>query len=181
MKRLTEMNWNQAVVTLIALGAATLSNLQSASALDMKPVLPTKLATKAAVEALKTCKNKGYSVTATVIEPNGTILATLREQEAGPHTIENSFNKAYTVSSFGRISGFTSSNQLINASKGKNAIGAFPLPAAPLYGLSYSNGGLSINSNGQLIGAIGVSGAKSGGIDNECAQAGLQAIQDNLN
>ena len=173
------MKWT--VIALIGLGAAALSNLQQVAALEMTPILPTELANKAAFEAVEKCRSKGFAVTATVIEPNGTILVTLREQDAGPHTIENSFNKAYTVSSFGRIGGLNSTKEFVNGSKKTRGIGSFSLPASPIYGLSYSVGGRSIRSQGQLIGAIGVSGAKSGDIDDECALYGLEAIKKELN
>jgi uncharacterized protein GlcG (DUF336 family) len=41
-------------------------------------------------------------------------------------------------------------------------------------------GGLPILVNGEVIGAIGVSGGGPEGIDDGCAQAGLAAIQDKL-
>ena len=172
---------NRTLLALIALGAAALSNAHQVVALEMKPVLPIDLATQAAQQAVNSCEKKGFAVTATVIEPNGTILVAMRHQNAGPHTIENSFNKAYTVSSFGRIAGFTSTKQFIKAQANSKGIGSFSLPAAPLYGLSYSPGGFSINSGGQLIGAIGVSGAKSGDIDSECAIDGLSTIEADIN
>ena len=174
---------NRTLLAFIALGAAVFSNAHQVVALEMKPVLPTDLAIQAAQQAVDSCEKKGFAVTATVIEPNGTILVTLRHQNAGPHTIENSFNKAYTVSSFGRIAGFTSTKEIVKAQANSNSkgIGSFSLPASPLYGLSYSPGGFSINSGGQLIGAIGVSGAKSGDIDSGCAIDGLRTIEADIN
>ena len=47
-------------------------------------------------------------------------------------------------------------------------IGSFSLPASPIYGLSYSVGGRSIVAKDNSL-TIGVSGAKSGDIDDECA------------
>jgi uncharacterized protein GlcG (DUF336 family) len=47
----------------------------------------------------------------------------------------------------------------------------------PLMGMA---GGLPIVVNGQVIGAIGVSGAEPGGHDKECATAGLAAVQGQL-
>ncbi|HLU15671.1 MAG TPA: heme-binding protein [Burkholderiaceae bacterium] len=41
-------------------------------------------------------------------------------------------------------------------------------------------GGLPIESAGALVGAIGVSGAPGAQADDGCAQAGIDAIQDDL-
>ena len=41
-------------------------------------------------------------------------------------------------------------------------------------------GGLPIRAGGELIGGIGVSGAPSGKIDEQCANAGLAAIASSL-
>ena len=43
-----------------------------------------------------------------------------------------------------------------------------------------SQGGLVIQAAGVTFGAIGVSGAPSGATDEECAQAGVDAVQDDL-
>ncbi len=47
-------------------------------------------------------------------------------------------------------------------------------------GLVFSAGGLPIQAGGAIIGGIGISGAPSGETDEKCAQAGLDAIQDDL-
>ena len=43
-----------------------------------------------------------------------------------------------------------------------------------------SAGGVPINAGGSILGAIGVSGAPSGEVDEACAQAGIDAISDDL-
>lgn len=171
------MTWT----TWAALAAASsVCLLPPVLGLEMRQVLPTNLAVRAAEKAVKECEKQGQSVTATVIEPNGLVIAVIRNSKAGPHTVENSYNKAYTVSSFGRISRLQSTRALIEGIKGARGIGTFPLPADPLTGLSYSIGGLAINSKKELIGAIGVSGSPNGNIDESCAAMGLEAIKPEL-
>ena len=41
-------------------------------------------------------------------------------------------------------------------------------------------GGVNIASGGTIVGAIGVSGAPTGEIDDACAKAGIAAIKDEL-
>ena len=43
-----------------------------------------------------------------------------------------------------------------------------------------STGGLPIQVGGALLGGVGVSGAPSGTVDEECAQAGVEAVQTDL-
>lgn len=43
-----------------------------------------------------------------------------------------------------------------------------------------SAGGVPIQVGGSLIGAVGVSGAPSGEVDEQCAQAGVDAVMDDL-
>jgi len=46
--------------------------------------------------------------------------------------------------------------------------------------LIMSAGGVPIQVGGALVGAVGVSGAPSGETDEECAQAGIDAVLDDL-
>jgi uncharacterized protein GlcG (DUF336 family) len=41
-------------------------------------------------------------------------------------------------------------------------------------------GGLMVRSKGELVAAIGVSGAPGGSLDDACAQAGIDAVEDRL-
>ena len=55
--------------------------------------------------AIDTCKANGYAVSATVVGRNGEIIVQVRGDNTGPHTIENSFRKAYTARTFRSPSG----------------------------------------------------------------------------
>ena len=41
-------------------------------------------------------------------------------------------------------------------------------------------GGVPVEAAGSLVGAVGVSGAPDGKLDDDCARAGLAAIEDKL-
>ena len=169
-----------AAKSLLAAGVVTTPHVAPALALEMQPILPTALAVKAAAISVESCSNNGYKVAATVLNSDGNILVMIKNQSAGPHTIENSFNKAYTSVSFGRAYNLESTRAIVAATKPGKGIGEFPLPASPLKGLSYSVGGININSHGHLIGSIGVSGSPNGDLDESCAYAGLKAIKSQL-
>ena len=53
-----------------------------------------------ATTAMADCKAKGWPVSATVVGRNGEVLVQLRGDGTGPHTMENSFRKAFTSRTF---------------------------------------------------------------------------------
>jgi uncharacterized protein GlcG (DUF336 family) len=163
-----------ALATTIAFGG------QAAIGLEQQPVLPVALAAKAALKALETCEAQKLAVAVTVVNREGNMIMMVRHQDAGVHTVQNSFNKALTSVSFGRAYGLTSTRAIVEATKPGRGIGDFPLPASPLPGLSYSIGGITLQSRGVDIGGIGVSGSPSGDQDEQCALAGMRAISNQL-
>src|SRR3954463_10746276 len=58
-----------------------------------------------ATTASETCKAQGNRVTVAVIGRTGELIVQLRGDDASPHTIENSFRKAYTARTFSTASG----------------------------------------------------------------------------
>src|SRR6185436_10678961 len=50
--------------------------------------------------ALERCRKDGYQTTVTVVNKTGRVKAVLADDNAGPHTNENSFRKAYSAITF---------------------------------------------------------------------------------
>jgi uncharacterized protein GlcG (DUF336 family) len=71
----------------------------SAADLPKESVLPLTMATKAAHATVDKCLADGYRVSVTVVDQGGNIRAVLRQDGAGPHTLESSRKKAYTSAS----------------------------------------------------------------------------------
>ena len=130
--------------------------------------LSVNAARDAASAALERCRKDGYNVTVTVLNKSGRTKAILHDDNAGPHTLENSFKKAYTAISFKANSGDFG-----------RRIGAAPPPHAALHlsNVTTAEGALLIRSGSEIVGAIGVSGAPGGDKDAVCAQAGIDAIK----
>lgn len=118
---------------------------------------------RAAIEA---CTARGIQIGVTVVDRNGIVQTTLRDSIAAPITVPISKGKAFTAANFNAA---TSALQ----DRANSAVGRFP-------GLVMSAGGLPIQVGGALLGAVGVSGAPSGITDEECAQAGIDAVIDDL-
>jgi uncharacterized protein GlcG (DUF336 family) len=143
----------------------------------LRPAMPAQAALKAVTEAVNACKQLGYAVTATVVNSEGMVVAMWRGDGATPHTIENSFNKAYTAVSLGPIQKVDSTAKIYDSMKMNPGFGTWPLPAAPIKGFTFNPGGLVLSSGGELVGGLGVSGAPKGVIDESCAFSGRNAAK----
>jgi uncharacterized protein GlcG (DUF336 family) len=121
--------------------------------------------------ALATCREHGYQVAVVVLDRFGQTLVLLRDRFAGLPASTTANDKAYTALSFRTSSGdFAKSIQ-----GGKLSAGLAAIPHIVTLA-----GGLTIESSGNLLGAVGVAGAAGGDKDEECAKAGLDAIRDKL-
>ena len=120
--------------------------------------------------AIATCNTNGYRVSATVVGRNGEVLVQIRGDGTGPHTMENSFRKAYTSRTFRIPSG-----EMTKRLKDNPTLGTVHL--SNIIALA---GALQIKIGEETIGAIGVSGAPGGEKDEVCAQAGIDKVADQL-
>lgn len=127
---------------------------------------------EAATAALQQCQKDGYAVTVTVLDRLGRTKVVLHDDNANPHTIENSLRKAYTSLTFKATSG----------DFGKR-IAANPANAAGILNLenvTTLEGALPILAGKDVVGAIGISGAPGGDKDAACAQVGIDRIAKSL-
>lgn len=134
-------------------------------------VLTPEIAQKAAEAALKDCRDKGYQVGVMVVDRFGIPQVYLRDRFAGLHVFETARRKAWTAVSFrGDTTGLAEVTQ-----PGNEAYGIRQLSEPLALG-----GGLIIEAEGSIVAGIGVSGAPSPLIDDECAEAGIEAIFDDI-
>lgn len=133
-----------------------------------KVCISWKAAQAAVHAAVKHAEQLGVQINVAVVDPSGLLTAFLRMPNAPLHSIDIAMDKAYTVASFG-----LPTHQWTDALAQHSAAvrdGLLRRPRFVAFG-----GGLPIAVAGQLIGAIGVSGA-SEAQDQQCAQAGIDAI-----
>jgi len=123
-------------------------------------------AVRVAQATIDACREKGIQVAATVVDRDGTVQAALRDTIAAPLTLNISRQKAYTAANFNAATSAM-------ADRGDTPVGRVD-------GLVMSAGGVPIEVGGSLLGAVGVSGAPSGETDEECARAGIAAVQTDL-
>ena len=155
-----------------ALGCILLSALVSVAGAQLLSHrdLSASMAITIAQTTIETCKANGYNVSATVVGRNGEILAQVRGDNTGPHTIENSFRKAYTARTFRAPSG-----TLVERLKADPSLGLIHLT-----NVIANQGALPIKIGDEVIGAAGASGAPGGEKDEACVKAGIDKVADQL-
>lgn len=129
--------------------------------------LTLDVANKIATATIQACKSKGIPISVTVVDRNGIAQVQLRDTMAPPVSYPISFKKAYTSVMF----------NLKGSQMGTMA--ASPLQDLNV-NLAFTAGSVPIKAGGMLYGAIGVSGAPSGDVDEECAAKGLEAVIEDL-
>jgi uncharacterized protein GlcG (DUF336 family) len=157
------------LVALLALGFPQGSSAVT-HALLQSPRISIDLASGMATIALEHCEQRGAAVSVTVVDPQGQTQVFLQGDGAAPHTRELSQHKAYTAVSLAALQGFHTTSELAEAMRvSKAAIGLLPFPADSVEGITPVPGGVVLRSNQLPIGGIGVSGARQGQLDEQCA------------
>ena len=153
-----------AAASLIALAAPAQAELLARKDLSMETALTI------ATTAIETCKAQGYRVSATVVGRAGEIIVQLRGDNTGPHTVENSFRKAYTARTFRVPSG-----EIVQRLKDNPTLGLIHLT-----NVIANQGALPIKVGDDVIGAAGASGAPGGEKDEACVKTGIDKVADQL-
>jgi uncharacterized protein GlcG (DUF336 family) len=138
--------------------------------LPSQKILSTVVALNIAQTAFESCLAQGHHVSVTVVGGEGQTLISLRGDGTSPHTIENSFRKAYTSRTFRVPSG-----EIAQRVKDNPTLGL-----VHLNNVVANQGALPIKVGETVVGGVGVSGAPGGDKDEACAKAALDKIADQL-
>jgi uncharacterized protein GlcG (DUF336 family) len=157
-------------IALAAAAAGALAAPASAQTIARKD-LSVDGAIAIATAAMADCKSKGWTVSVTVVGRNGEPIVQLRGDSTGPHTMENSFKKAYTSRTFRIPSGEMEERFKKNPQLG----------AVFLSNITTGRGALPIKIGDEVIGAVGASGAPGGEKDEACVQTGIDKVKAQLN
>lgn len=163
----------KAALLALAAAASTSTTLAQAEpeATWTSAQMTPETAVVAAQAALQSCRDAGYQVAVVLTDRVGTPIVLVRDRYAGAHTVEAATRKAYTAASFNM-----DTMELAQATQA----GAETSGIRALSGVLALGGGLPVAAAGALVGAIGVSGAPGGEADRACAQAGIDAIEADL-
>lgn len=155
---------------LALIGAAVAIGVPANAQLIPHKDLSAAMALTIAETAMTTCTASGYHVSVTVIGRAAEIIVQVRGDGASPHTVENSFRKAYTSRTFrvpsGEIAKRFKENPQYFAVRLTNVIPA--------------QGGLPIGVGDDVVGGVGVSGSPGGEKDELCAKAGIDKVNAEL-
>lgn len=157
------------VFTLACL--ASFSVFAVEDALTTFKALKPEVALGVAQAAMAACREAGYQVSVTVVDRSGITQVMLRDQVAGPHTLETARRKAWTAASFKG-----DNRSIAEATRpGGGQSGARFVTDAIMVG-----GGIPLYAEGTVVGAVGVSGSSSADEDQICAQTGAAALEEVL-
>lgn len=132
------------------------------------PRLTLEASEKIAQGAVAACRKQGIQVGVTVVDRSGDPMVFMRDTLAPRVTIEISRQKAYTAVNF---------NAPLSTMEERFTK---PFSVGKVEGLVFSAGGIPIEAAGNIVGAVGVSGAATGEQDEACAREGIKSIQMDL-
>jgi len=158
----------------LALTLATLCAQAAPSHLVSSQKLPWQVAQQLAAEAVQTCAAKGWSVTATVVDPSGHAQAVIKGDTVPLQSLSVSYRKAYTAFSYGQAFDKDTISELLAAKLDGPANGALNTVPQVLF----IPGGVTLRkADRQVLGGLGVSGAPGGDKDEGCALAAVKKFQ----
>ena len=159
------------IIKFSALALTLAATAASAQAVRSEKNISLELANQIAAASVAACAANGYAVAATVVDRAGTVRAVQRADNAGPHTLGASQQKAFTSAS-------AKNNTLAmmeGAQKNPAAANLVYIPGFLLVG-----GSVPIKVGTETIGAVGIGGAPGGNLDEQCAMTALDKVKDQL-
>ena len=159
----------------ISLALLVSGSFLAASAVQAQPLTDHNISMNMAMAmmqgTLDQCKKDGYKVSVVVVDKSGNVVASIKGDGTNPHTMEFARLKAYTS----RTRGITSQEFMNQTATGTAAL-LRQIPGTVAIG-----GGAPVKmASGEVIGAIGASGAPGGEKDEACVNAGIAKVADQL-
>jgi uncharacterized protein GlcG (DUF336 family) len=161
----------------IALAASIGVTAAHAQGVINQPRLSAHLANQVVGDTVAICAQKKYNVVAVIVDLEGVRQAVLRGNGSPIHSMDNAYYKAYASASLtlGRNEGSTHEVAQRMAKAPPSTI-----PNTQLPNVTYARGGIAIRAGDKIIAGLGVSGAPGGHLDEECGQAALDKIKEQL-
>jgi uncharacterized protein GlcG (DUF336 family) len=144
--------------------------MPAGAALIMHKVLPLDIAKTIAEATIAACAAKGYAESAVVVDADGETIVEMRGDNAAPHTMENARRKAYTAMTFKQPTADYAKKLQDPNSVARQQVMLPNVIAIP--------GGQPIKAGDEIVGGVGASG--SPGVDDDCVNAGLDKVKDQL-
>jgi uncharacterized protein GlcG (DUF336 family) len=166
-----ENNTMHNALRISALALSLVAAAANAQSVRIEKNMSLELANQIATASVAACAANGYAVAATVVDRAGTVRAVQRADNAGPHTLGASQQKAFTSASAKN----TTLAMMEGAQKNPAAANLVNIPGYLLLG-----GGVPVKVGNEVIGAVGIGGAPGGHLDEQCAMVALDKVKDQL-
>jgi uncharacterized protein GlcG (DUF336 family) len=153
-----------------ALAAAFAIAAPAHAAIIMHRDLSLSTAVAIAQGAVAACADKGYAVSAVVVDRDGETIVEMRADDAAPHTMENARRKAYTAMTFRQPTA-----EYAKKLQDPNSVAHQQVTLPNVIAIP---GGQPIKIDNKVVGGVGASG--SPGVDDDCVNAALDKVQDQL-
>ncbi len=162
---MTKLAFKLSALALLATATAAQAQVRTEKNMSLE------LANQIASASVAACMSNGYAVTATVVDRAGGVRAVQRADNAGPHTLAASLQKAYTA-----VSAKNNTQAMMEgAQKTPGAANLVHIPGFLLLG-----GGVPVKVGNEVIGAVGIGGAPGGHLDDQCANMALDKVKELL-
>lgn len=127
------------------------------------------LASEIASAAIHECREKGFQTSVVVVDRGGIVQVVMRDVYASRFNTELSERKANAVVLSGTATSAFHDNRA-----------DIRMEMNEIDGILVLDGAVPIRAGGILLGAVGVSGAAGGDIDEACAAAAVDSVQQRL-
>ena len=128
-----------------------------------------ELANEVAKRTVEACRAQGYWVSAVVVDKSANVQVIIRDTYAPRFTMDIAEQKANLVMMAGLDSGsFVSKRSDIRHELNN------------IEGLIMMKGAMPVKSGDVVLGAVGVSGAPGGELDEKCAKTALKSLEERL-
>lgn len=155
----------------IALASTALPLVAEEAAVYATHTLTPAVALELAQASQAACRARDFQVTVAVVDRGGLPQVALRDRLAGNLTWDIALAKARTAAGFRQPT-----RNLAQAVQERPELGALHQVAD----IILLGGGVPVEFDGQVIAAVGVSGAPTPQDDHACAEVGLEAIAERL-
>jgi uncharacterized protein GlcG (DUF336 family) len=155
--------------TGIGAGLLLMAGPVAAEGLVSAKLLSLDMARTIAGAAIEDCRKDGYQVSVVVTDRSGEPLVVMRDVYSNRYFTELAHGKTQAV----LMANTTSAALRKNRADMVNELNL-------LDGVVVLAGGVPVQAAGSLVGAVGVSGAPGGDLDEACAQAGVDAVMEEL-
>ena len=169
------MKTHHAVLTALALSTGASAQTPPPTTAPPAPAArgpSLDLALQAARIALDTCTAKGFNVGVSVIDSGGVLKVLLANDGTSPRGVQSSTNKATTALNFKAATSHLGEQLKTDKTLADQV--------AANTNFNVRAGGVLLKVNNEVVGAIGVGGARGSENDEACALAGIEAIQTRL-